>query len=137
MSQYDCIGFVHIVNIYCIRIYYIGRKSYETVLDNYTDKWFQSQKGVLDTIIEQDKMQKELIQQEMEKQREWEEREMEKERDFQREQTNQIMQTFVQTIHMLRPQMPFFQQNTYKPFKLIPVSYFVIKIGQLILLMKK
>lgn len=93
-------------------IFYIGRKSYQTTLENYSEKWIESQKVMLDTIIEkQDKMQKELIQQEMEKQREWEQREMEKERNFQREQTNMIMQTFLQSMHALRPQMPTFPQN--------------------------
>lgn len=47
---------------------------------------------------------------------------MEKERDFQREQTNLFMQTFLQTIHTLRPPMPLFPQNNYMPLKLIPVN---------------
>jgi len=51
--------------------YYIGRKSYQTTLDNYTDKWLETQKNILSTMLErQDKMQKELIQEEMAKQRE-------------------------------------------------------------------
>lgn len=48
---------------------------------------------------------------------------MEKERNFQREQTNMIMQTFLQSMHALRPQMPTFPQNNYMPLKLIPVSF--------------
>lgn len=84
----------------------------------------ESQKVILDTIIEkQDKMQKELIQQEMEKQREWEQQEMEKERNFQGEQTNMIMQTFLQSMQTLRPQMSTFPQNNYMPLKLVPVSF--------------
>ncbi|XP_039305312.1 myb-like protein I isoform X2 [Solenopsis invicta] len=100
-----------------------GRESYKTALQNCTEKWFTLQNTTLNSMLEhQDKRQKELIQQEMDKQREWEQHEMEKERNFQREQTNFIMQTFLQSIQMLKPQMPLLPQNNYPSVKLIPIN---------------
>lgn len=111
--------YVIIIDLY---FHIVGRKSYQAILDTYTEKWLESQKEMLSTILErQDKMQKELIQEEMEKQRKWEQTELEKERDFQRGQTNLMMQTLLQSVQSLRPQMPVVPHNLM-PLKLISVS---------------
>ncbi|XP_067211471.1 uncharacterized protein [Linepithema humile] len=102
-----------------------GRKSYQSTLESYTEKWLKSQKTMLETMIDrQDKMHKDIVEKEMEKQREWEQREMEKERDFQREQNNLIMQTFLQSMHTLRPSMPLYSPNNtpVMPLKLISLN---------------
>ncbi|XP_071577855.1 uncharacterized protein [Temnothorax nylanderi] len=78
-----------------------GRKSYETILDKYTDNLMLSQQQLLsDIIIKQNDMQKEMIKVEMENQRLWENEIIEKEHAFQREQ----MQSFVQALQAINSQ---------------------------------
>ncbi|CAL1671765.1 unnamed protein product [Lasius platythorax] len=78
-----------------------GRKSYETILDNYTENLMQSQQQLLsDIIIKQNEMQKEMIKVEIENQRLWEKEIIEKEHAFQREQ----MQSFVQALQAINSQ---------------------------------
>lgn len=104
-----------------------GRKSYETILDKYTEKMQQSQKQFLsEMIIKQNDMQKEMLKVEMENQRLWEKEIIEKEHAFQREQ----MQSFLQVMQAVGSQaqapssnygMP---QNVFMPQNYgIPTNY--------------
>lgn len=80
-----------------------GRKSYEIILDKYTENLIQSQEQLLtDVIIKQNDMQKDMIKVEMENQRLWEKEIIEKEHAFQREQ----MQSFVQVMQAISSQAP-------------------------------
>ncbi|KMQ81692.1 hypothetical protein RF55_25536, partial [Lasius niger] len=95
-----------------------GRKSYESLLQNYMEKCLENQTTLLKNITES---QKEMLQQEMAEQRIWEQQEMEKERAFQKEQTEMLIKAFMQSA---TPRMPFHPvQNQFmnlNPMNLLP-----------------